>query len=974
MLTVFHKSYASLLRSSESCDFCRLVRAQVKDFNDDDEWGSREVGADNFEFILTGIDNIDGIHVLRRKKTYRLEHSILTSVAGIGFHLDDGTMNPLSSIIQGRKVPLSPQSPLLLGKIKEWAKQCAEQHEHSTHSPTLLPTRVLDVHNCAQEVVLFISNNTEGLYTALSHCWGSSKTLTLSSKTCEKLSRGIPMGELPQSFKDAVWLTNQLGIRYLWIDSLCIFQDDPQDWLKESPRMDSVYGHAFLTIAASRAVNSNHGFLGERRREYVPLTLQTDQVAGEVLAFKIPPEHARQTDMIVELRDEPLSSRAWTLQERCLSRRTLHFCQDMILFECENGVMTEDNYSLTSSYRLKDYSTPASQQGCRQDWRQIVEEYTRRSLTMEDDKLPAIGGLAAQFSLDSIIKGEASVSGNRYLAGIWYDDIIQGLCWSTSGKSARPRNYQAPTWSWASVRGQIHNAAAHNFSSAVELVTVEDAHVDLETPGNLYGKVTSGWLHLKALRFELLYDRDEQQFTVRERDLEFSVDVDWDEDVGHLLDVNLSTHRSSRPVGISLMPLCFLRETAEYALNASADDTAGPFFLLLRAATNPPHSFAGMPVFQRIGFGMAGPIIDDHIIERYRRLGWDEQIIKYVTDSMAKGHLEDIIILHAHLTGSISVQTLHEIWQKKTAAEGVTSLEDPLIALPQDMVNFDVYRFFPLFDNYIYGLCNDIDAVRYATRQVLRDFEKDGVRYLELRTTPREVAGSMSKDTYVSAVLDCIEHFGREKMSTYLILSVDRRNTPAQAMEAVDLAIRHKHRGVVGVDLCGNPLKGDVATFRDAFEKAKANGLKVTLHFAEVPESSTTEELRTLLSYQPDRLGHVVNVPDDIKEEIASRGLGLELCLSCNVHAKLISGGFADHHFGYWKDKGCPISLCTDDVGVFRSPVSNEYLLAAEHFNLSREELVQISRRAIDSIFSTDVEKDRMRKLVSEFEATVSSA
>jgi adenosine deaminase len=256
--------------------------------------------------------------------------------------------------------------------------------------------------------------------------------------------------------------------------------------------------------------------------------------------------------------------------------------------------------------------------------------------------------------------------------------------------------------------------------------------------------------------------------------------------------------------------------------------------------------------------------------------------------------------------------------------------------------------------------------VRHATLGVLRDFRDDGVSYLELRTTPRQVPGGMTKDEYVSTVLDCIDEFGTQDMPTYLILSVDRRNTPEQALEAVDLAVKYKHRGVVGVDLCGNPMKGDVATFRPAFARAREAGLKITLHFAEVPASSTRAELETLLSWGPDRLGHVVNVPDDIKATIAARGIGLELCLSCNVQAKLTAGGFADHHFGYWKDKGCPISLCTDDVGIFRSPVSNEYLLASQHFGLDHQGLVEVSLRAVDSIFKEE-EKERLRRLLAEF-------
>ena len=193
---------------------------------------------------------------------------------------------------------------------------------------------------------------------------------------------------------------------------------------------------------------------------------------------------------------------------------------------------------------------------------------------------------------------------------------------------------------------------------------------------------------------------------------------------------------------------------------------------------------------------------------------------------------------------------------------------------------------------------------------MLQDFADDGVVYLELRTTPRAVPShEISKRLYVETVLSCIEEFGDSTMKTLLLLSIDRKNALAEALEVVDLAIEYKPRGVVGIDLCGNPSKGDVSLYRDAFSKAKAHGLGLTVHFAEVPASSTDLELDTLLSYQPDRLGHVIHVPPHIKDEIARRKLGLELCLCCNVLAKLSSGGFPDHHFGYWRDKGCPIAL-----------------------------------------------------------------
>ena len=119
-----------------------------------------------------------------------------------------------------------------------------------------------------------------------------------------------------------------------------------------------------------------------------------------------------------------------------------------------------------------------------------------------------------------------------------------------------------------------------------------------------------------------------------------------------------------------------------------------------------------------------------------------------------------------------------------------------------------------------------------------------------------------------------------------------------------------------------------------------------------------------MLEYEPDRIGHVINVPDDVKAEIVRRKLGLELCLSCNVHAKMITGTFGDHHFGYWRETGCPIALSTDDVGVFCSELSNEYALVAEHFGLNKKEVCELARSAIDITFAHKEEKERLRKIM----------
>lgn len=222
-------------------------------------------------------------------------------------------------------------------------------------------------------------------------------------------------------------------------------------------------------------------------------------------------------------------------------------------------------------------------------------------------------------------------------------------------------------------------------------------------------------------------------------------------------------------------------------------------------------------------------------------------------------------------------------------------------------------RFFPLFSSYLYHLVNDEAALKYTTLSVLRDFAADGVVYLELRTTPRALPRSnLSKADYVSTILSTIAEFesSDHRLRTKLILSVDRRNTLTEAMEVVDLIRQFASQGVVGIDLCGDPLRGGIKALQPAFEEFRrlCPGLGMTLHFAEADASGTDEELLMLLrEWQPNRIGHVIHLSEAVKKEVIQYpgGLGLELCLSCNVHAGMIHGGFEAHHFGEWC-KCCP--------------------------------------------------------------------
>ncbi|GJC81011.1 adenosine deaminase-like protein A [Colletotrichum liriopes] len=201
-------------------------------------------------------------------------------------------------------------------------------------------------------------------------------------------------------------------------------------------------------------------------------------------------------------------------------------------------------------------------------------------------------------------------------------------------------------------------------------------------------------------------------------------------------------------------------------------------------------------------------------------------------------HLFCTYTVETSLLAPISRRTLHDIWVRKKQA-GETDLADPLVEMPDGKHDYNLTTFFPLFSSYIYNLITDPVTLHAATLSVLQDFHADGVTYLELRTTPRSLPSPTPQppSAYVSTILSAIAAFeaahpGPGAMRTRLILSVDRRHTPAQARETVRLASRFREQGVVGVDLCGDPAarvhgvpgQDDVSIFRAPSPRPRSSG------------------------------------------------------------------------------------------------------------------------------------------------------
>jgi Heterokaryon incompatibility protein (HET) len=162
----------------------------------------------------------------------------------------------------------NPGSDQTLGVIGQWIKTCDENHPKCqytisgmpTESVPKLPTRVLDVRSC-EDIRLLVTGNQEAKYAALSHCWGGISQIRTTKSSLEDHRRHINFNDLSKTIRDAVYLTRNLGIQYLWVDSLCIIQDDERDWLEEAGKMAYVYERAYCTIAATSASDGTGGCL-----------------------------------------------------------------------------------------------------------------------------------------------------------------------------------------------------------------------------------------------------------------------------------------------------------------------------------------------------------------------------------------------------------------------------------------------------------------------------------------------------------------------------------------------------------------------------------------------------------------------------------------------------------------------------------------------------------------------------------------
>lgn len=414
-----------------------------------------------------------------------------------------------SQWISTRPINVSPDTPDTYGLARTWLSDCTNNHNHKSIDNLFTPLRLIEIRkeSTRYRIKLVASNQCQGAaYVALSYCWGGDQKHKTTKRTLSMNLAGIDYEALPKTIQDAIKATWEIGCRHIWIDSMCIVQDDEEEKPNEIAKMPQVYSSAVYTIAAASASRATDGFLARAEDPAFQLSMFVADDRGT--AYGIALENVRQG---------PLEARGWTLQERLLSTRILEFGHRQLRWHCE-GMKRDD--ALTDGWTKYPEQSPeeagrdthltlalSDGEDLLAIWRNAVEEFTQRQLTVATDRALAISGIADRLGKQV---------NDTYIAGHWLSTLPKSLLWQVMHASVasfrvshnrwqnpRPTEFLGPSWSWTSVNhkvdfarlGERMLAYLPNWETRLQLC---DYRIELQHELAPYGSVRQAILILKG--------------------------------------------------------------------------------------------------------------------------------------------------------------------------------------------------------------------------------------------------------------------------------------------------------------------------------------------------------------------------------------------------------------------------------------------------------------------------------------------
>lgn len=529
----------------------------------------------------------------------------------------------------GSPINTRPGSPESFQLMRSWLETCATKHHCGILDlPTFQPSILMAVKQDSIHLVES-TKTTRFRYIAFSYCWGKSaqKTmLTVANKA--ELLRQISFDCLDQSIQDAIRVTREACLEYLWVDALCIIQDDNEFKARELAHMNKIYQHATFTLVASRAAAVQEGFLSSR------------EIAGlgkSNTVFEVPYVSSTKnpaTRTIVLIPDqldesEPILERAWTLQESLLSRRRLQFSTKQTTWNCQYGSAHYQDcdgwlpsqfhsYVVHGSKEVFDQATniiwPAvgftgpTREQIFQTWNKIVDAYTNRKLSNHTDRLPAISSIAIEF---------ARVLDDEYICGLWKSRLCTDLLWHRMG-SEDTVTYETrlpPSWSWAGCKSQV--SLPFMPIEVDEDFRILGYLVQPKFPKHPYGVVEAASLRVRGLVTAIANLSNPERHQVGEKGVALDGDLDNEDEVRS----KRSRLLGSFQISIDDPGLQFDHGTPDSPLWRSTE------FYLLVAGYHPGSKVPGTPTGLLLTKNTAGEYLRKGIFEIQNI--WEERITEF---------------------------------------------------------------------------------------------------------------------------------------------------------------------------------------------------------------------------------------------------------------------------------------------------------------------------------------------------------
>ncbi|KAL0937531.1 uncharacterized protein CTRU02_207262 [Colletotrichum truncatum] len=399
----------------------------------------------------------------------------------------------------------APLDVPMIVKLMMWMGTCLLSHPQCdrSHHESRMPTRLVDLgdHQTPLKKAHVIKTRGSRMpYSCLSYCWGgdSRNHCRLLRSNVQQLQGAIFSQSVPKTVRDAMWISKAIGVRYIWIDALCIVQDDDVDWRAQAPWMGQFYGNAVVTIAATSSEHADMGMFKERVVERYEL--QPCKIFGQIPQRPLPHTHRHFTSA-------PINQRAWTMQELYLSRRIIHMTDASAAWECytHKGVEfspADDASDMFPYSEIKEIfrSEPDDAEIMYEAWHAFVTEYSSKSMTKQDDILVAVSSLA------EIVSKRTQ---DDYLAGLWRANLVNDLLWQTDESRSRSKVYSAPSWSWASTHGSgVDSIRFLDPGPAETTVEINEATVEY-LDSNPKSKALSGHLGItgRIAEAEICFDQ-----------------------------------------------------------------------------------------------------------------------------------------------------------------------------------------------------------------------------------------------------------------------------------------------------------------------------------------------------------------------------------------------------------------------------------------------------------------------------------